>query len=177
MCRRTSDPPAGLQLQFGSYRPTGCLEARPSTVQAPTTPTDPGVCRGYEGVSLPAGRRSVKSTRQATRTIPRPDMAGAVHSLCLSYKDIMYYIITKTYCQSYGPTYIIFKTCQQLDLLGLLSVADRGVSGPWGPPFCGALCNGETQRLPAGGAGNPPVGSGAEPRRQTHFGNNILKIG
>ena len=29
-------------------------------------------------------------------------------------------------------------------------VADRGVSGPWDPQFCGALCNGETQRLPAG---------------------------
>ena len=37
-------------------------------------------------------------------------------------------------------------------------VADRGVSGPWGPQFCGALCYGETQRLPAGGAGSPPVG-------------------
>ena len=34
----------------------------------------------------------------------------------------------------------------------LCPVADRGVSGPWGPQFCGALCNGETQRLPAGGA-------------------------
>ena len=57
------------------------------------------------------------------------------------------------------------------------AVADRGVSGPWGPQFCGALCNGETQRLLAGGAGSPPVGSEAEPRRQTHFGDNILKIG
>ena len=56
-------------------------------------------------------------------------------------------------------------------------MADLGVSGPWGPQFCGALCNGETQRLLAGGAGNPPVGSEAEPRRQRHFGNNILKIG
>ena len=56
-------------------------------------------------------------------------------------------------------------------------MADRGVSGPWGPQFCGALCNGETQRLPAGGAGGPPAGSGAEPRRQTHFGKNIFKIG
>ena len=55
-------------------------------------------------------------------------------------------------------------------------VADRGVSEPWGPQFCGALCNGETQRLPAGGAGSPPVGSEAEPRRQTHFGNNIGPI-
>ena len=58
-------------------------------------------------------------------------------------------------------------------------VADRGVSGPWGPQFCGALCNCETERLPAGGAGSPPAGSGAEPRRQTNFGNNIdnwLKI-
>ena len=56
------------------------------------------------------------------------------------------------------------------------AVADRGVSGPWGPQFCGALCNGDTQRLPAGGAGSPPVGSEAEPRRQTHFGNNIGPI-
>ena len=61
-------------------------------------------------------------------------------------------------------------------ILTLLSVADRGVSGPWGPQFCGALCYGETQRLPAGGAGSPPVGSEAEPRRQTHFGNNIGPI-
>ena len=30
-------------------------------------------------------------------------------------------------------------------------MADRGVSGPWGPQFCGALCNGETQRLQVGG--------------------------
>ena len=57
------------------------------------------------------------------------------------------------------------------------AVADRGVSGPWGPQFCEALGNGEAQRLPAGGAGSPQVGSEAKPRRQTHFGNNILKIG
>ena len=29
-------------------------------------------------------------------------------------------------------------------------MADRGVSGPWGPQFCGALCKGVTQRFPAG---------------------------
>ena len=56
-------------------------------------------------------------------------------------------------------------------------VADRWVSGPWGPQFCGALCNGETKRLPTGGAGSPPAGPGVEPWRQTHFGNNILKTG
>ena len=50
------------------------------------------------------------------------------------------------------------------------------VMGPWGPQFCGALCYGETQRLPAGGAGSPPVGSEAGPRTQTHFGNNIGPI-
>ena len=36
------------------------------------------------------------------------------------------------------------------------------------------------QPSPAGGLGgavSPPTGSGAEPRRQTHFGNNLLKIG
>ena len=33
----------------------------------------------------------------------------------------------------------------------LLPVADRGVSGPWGPIFCGALCKGVTQCFPAGG--------------------------
>ena len=54
------------------------------------------------------------------------------------------------------------------------AVADRGVSGPWGPQFCGARCNGETQRLPAGCTGGPPAGSRAEPWRQTHFGNNII---
>ena len=61
-----------------------------------------------------------------------------------------------------------------------LTMAGSGGSwglGAWGPQFCGALCNGETKRLLAGGAGSPPVGSEAEPRRQTHFGNNILKIG
>ena len=37
-----------------------------------------------------------------------------------------------------------------------------------------------TQPNPAGGLGgaeSPPAGCGAEPRRQTHFGNNLLKIG
>ena len=36
-----------------------------------------------------------------------------------------------------------------------------------------------TQHLPAGGLGgavSPPAGSGAEPRRQIHFGTNVLKI-
>ena len=36
------------------------------------------------------------------------------------------------------------------------------------------------QPFPAGGFGGrrePPSGSGAEPRRQTHFGNNLLKSG
>ena len=35
-----------------------------------------------------------------------------------------------------------------------------------------------TQPFPAGcgGAVSPPAGSGAEPLRQTHFGNNRLKI-
>ena len=33
---------------------------------------------------------------------------------------------------------------------GMFTVADRGVSGPWGPQFCGALCKGVTQRFPAG---------------------------
>ena len=28
-----------------------------------------------------------------------------------------------------------------------------------------------------GGAVSPPTESGTEPRRQTHFGNNLLKIG
>ena len=59
----------------------------------------------------------------------------------------------------------------------LWTVADRGVPGPWGPQFCVALYNGETQRLPTGIALSPPAGSGAEPRRQTPFGNNIQKIG
>ena len=36
-----------------------------------------------------------------------------------------------------------------------------------------------TQPSPAGGLGGAvsPSGSGAEPRRQTHFGNNLLKRG
>ena len=29
-----------------------------------------------------------------------------------------------------------------------VAMADRGVSGPWGPQFCGALCNGLIQRFP-----------------------------
>ena len=42
------------------------------------------------------------------------------------------------------------------------------------------VCVCVTQPNPAGGLGgaaSPPAGSGAEPRRQTHFGNNLLKIG
>ena len=37
-----------------------------------------------------------------------------------------------------------------------------------------------TQPNSAGGLGravSPPAGSGAEPRKQTNFGNNLLKIG
>ena len=37
----------------------------------------------------------------------------------------------------------------------------------------------EAQSFPArgpGGAVSPPAGSGAEPRKQTHIGNNLLKI-
>ena len=37
-------------------------------------------------------------------------------------------------------------------------MADRGVSGPWGPQFCGALSNIENQCLPAGGALEAPGG-------------------
>ena len=38
----------------------------------------------------------------------------------------------------------------------------------------------DAQFFPAGGMGgaeSPPAGSGAEPRKQTHIGNNLLKIG
>ena len=48
------------------------------------------------------------------------------------------------------------------------SVADRGVSGPWGPQFCGALCN--VSQLGVLGRRKPPpppAGSVAEPRRQS----------
>ena len=31
-------------------------------------------------------------------------------------------------------------------------------------------------QLGVGGAVSPPAGSGAEPRKQTHIGNNLLKI-
>ena len=50
------------------------------------------------------------------------------------------------------------------------TVADRGVSGPWGPQFCGALCKGVTQRFTAGAWGgvvSPTTVSGAEPLRQS----------
>ena len=83
-------------------------------------------------------------------------------------------------CRLYAPTSSSTKVNDlRYDILcakrgEIHTVADRGVSGPWGPQFCGALCNGETQRLPAGGAGSPQVGSEARPRRQTHFGNNII---
>ena len=33
------------------------------------------------------------------------------------------------------------------------------------------LCNGETQRLPVGGAGSPPAGSGAEPME-----NHVIQL-
>ena len=48
---------------------------------------------------------------------------------------------------------ISFDTCNKDTRI--FPVANRGVSGPWGPQFCGALYNGETQRLPAGAAGSP----------------------
>ena len=37
-----------------------------------------------------------------------------------------------------------------------------------------------TQPFPAGGLGgavSPPTGPGTEPRKQTHFGNNLFKFG
>ena len=48
-------------------------------------------------------------------------------------------------------------------------VADRGVSEPWGPQFCGALCNGETQRLPLEALEAPRWGP-----RQSPGGKHIL---
>ena len=51
--------------------------------------------------------------------------------------------------------------------------------GSWGlgaRNSAGALCKGVTQRIPAGVLGAleaSPAGSGAEPRSQMHFGNNI----
>ena len=41
------------------------------------------------------------------------------------------------------------------------TVADRGVSGPWGPQYGGALCN--VSQLGVWGAGSPPAGSGQSP--------------
>ena len=79
--------------------------------------------------------------------------------------------IMQSYCTRFmDPSY------ETYPISVLTAVADSRVSGPWGPQFCGALCYGETQRLPAGGAGRPPVGSEAGPRTQTHFGNNIGPI-
>ena len=94
-------------------------------------------------------------------------------------------IVIYTACKSLAKWWGLFLGTSHFELEGWQNnppvgffrggaVADRGVSGPWGPQFCGVLCNGETQRLPAGGAGSPQVGSEARPRRQTHFGNNII---
>ena len=54
---------------------------------------------------------------------------------------------------------------------GPLSSGGSWGIGALGPQFCGALCKGVTQRLPAGGLVRCKslAGSGAEPRRQTHF--------
>ena len=38
------------------------------------------------------------------------------------------------------------------------------------------MCNPTFSSWVSGGAVSPPAGSGAEPRRQTHFGNNLLRI-
>ena len=38
------------------------------------------------------------------------------------------------------------------------------------------MCNPTFSSWGSGGAVSPPAGSGAEPRRQTHFGTNLLRI-
>ena len=38
------------------------------------------------------------------------------------------------------------------------------------------MCNPTFSSWGSGGAVSPPAGSGAEPRRQTHFGKNLLRI-
>ena len=43
----------------------------------------------------------------------------------------------------------------------------------WGD---GLLCKRKLFQLGSGGRCKPPAGSGAEPRRQTHFGKNLLQI-
>ena len=58
-------------------------------------------------------------------------------------------------------------------------VADRGVSGSWGPQFCGALCNGETQRLTAGALEAPVGVRGRAPEANAFWQQHIenwLKI-
>ena len=47
-------------------------------------------------------------------------------------------------------------------------MADRGASGP---RFCGALCKGVIQRLPAGGLGR------CKPQEANAFSQQLLKIG
>ena len=70
----------------------------------------------------------------------------------------------------------VFEICNPINV-SVLAVADRGVSGPWGPQFCGALCN--VPQLGVWGRRKPPPPSGVRGRapEAKHFGNNILKIG
>ena len=42
--------------------------------------------------------------------------------------------------------------------------------------YGGLVCNPTFSSWGSGGAVSPPAGSGAEPRRQTHFGKNLLRI-
>ena len=58
-------------------------------------------------------------------------------------------------------------------------MADRGVSEPWDPQLCGALCKGVTQRLRAGDLGRckPPYSGvrGRSPEANA-FSQQLLKI-
>ena len=47
----------------------------------------------------------------------------------------------------------VFEICNPINV-SVLAVAHRGVSGPWGPQFCGALCN--VSQLGVWGRRKPP---------------------
>ena len=96
------------------------------------------------------------ATRCPLSTFQPKDVDGVVFAVCL--------------CR------VVSRSCSDIGLLQYVhanhlqqAVADRGVSGPWGPQFCGALCNGETQRLPAGGAGTPGGVRGRAPEANTFW--------
>ena len=72
-----------------------------------------------------------------------------------------------------GPSSIVRYPCARarVDLLRLKGAMEWQIRCVTQPYPAGDWGGG------GGGAVSPPAGTGAEPRKQTHFGNNLLKFG